>query len=346
MRKAVIVAVLASMMLLAVAPAVMAQVELHGFMQARIAVTKQDYTVRMDRWGFRLQQVIDEEFDWLTEIYVHPYPAPVSQVYMESAYINWHLKDRLPWDFTVRFGKGRNYTFGITPSYGNRRTTDYTLFSEAYTQSRVQGIQTFSQFGNIQIAIAILNPYTVALGRNVPDMPTGMSIRLPLGDNENADNSTKRVALSGRAGYMDEVEGIGAVNVGASLYISETGAVPSGVDNEIQRFAVDGEVKTPMGILVQGQALMGSTAGLDQSGFEILGGWENTQCGLYARYGQVGYDDVLQGLNQVMLSAIYKIRPTVHLRLEGLINGEDTDAAKGWMERDNNVLYFETLFAW
>jgi hypothetical protein len=162
---------------------------------------------------------------------------------------------------------------------------------------------------------------------------------------ENADNTSDRIAISGRAGYMGSI-GIGAFNVGASAYLSETGKVPSGVDNEIQRFAVDGELKTSMGFLFQGQALMASTAGLDHSGGEFLAGWENAAYGLYARYGMVSYDDKLQGLNQIMLSAIWRIRPTVHLRLEGLINGEDTDSAKGWMEVDNDVLYFETLFAW
>ena len=345
MRKAVIVAVLASMMLLTAASAVMAQVEVHGFVQSRIGVSYNDYTARLDRFGFRMQQVVDEEFDWLTEIYVHPYPAPVSQVYMESAYINWHLKDRLPWDFNVRFGKGRNFTFGIAPSYGNRRTTDYSLFSEAYTQSRVQGIQTFSNFGNFQIAVGILNPFNVAAGRSVPDMATGPSLRIPLGDGENADNASQRIAISGRAGYMGSIMSSGTFNVGASAYVSETGKVAAG-DNELQRFAVDAEVKCETGALVQAQALMGSTNGLDQMGAEVLAGWESAVYGLYGRYGMISYDDQLQGMNQIMLSAIYKIRPTVHLRLEGLINGEDTDATKGWVEYDNDVIYFETLFAW
>jgi hypothetical protein len=47
-----------------------------------------------------------------------------------------------------------------------------------------------------------------------------------------------------------------------------------------------------------------------------------------------------------MVSAVYKVRPAIHFRLEALINGEKEDAAKGWTKVDNDVLMFETLFAW
>lgn len=321
-----------------------AQVEVHGFMQARAAVANNDYTVRMDRFGLRLQQKIDEEFDWLTEIYVHPYPAATSTVYMESAYLNWHLGQRLPWDFNVRFGKGRNETFAQAPYYSRRRTSDYTLFSEAYTQSRVQGIQTFSNFGPVQLAVGILNPLNFVPGRQVPDMPTGDSIQVPFGDMENADNTRDRVALSGRLGYRSDVPVLGALNIGASAYLSELGP---GDDNEQNRFAVDGEFKMPVGFIAQGQFLTGSTGGLDHGGGEIMGGWESAALGFYARYGTVTYDNsLIPDLDQVMLSAIYKIRPSIHFRLEGLINGEDVKDIPGGAEVDNNVLFFETLFAW
>ena len=84
---------------------------------------------------------------------------------------------------------------------------------------------------------------------------------------------------------------------------------------------------------------------IDHNGGEILVGWEDEQKGLYVRYGMLTFDDKLQVLNQIMLSAIYKICSTVHLRLEANINGEEEDAAKGWAEIDNNRIFFETLFA-
>ena len=150
--------------------------------------------------------------------------------------------------------------------------------------------------------------------------------------------STDRVALSGRLGYKNQM-----INFGGSAYLSETG---KGDDNEMRRFAVDGEVKLASGFITQAQFLVAQTNGLDHNGGEIMGGWENKSYGLYARYGMLGYDDKLQAMNQIMLSALWKPRPNIHFRLEGLINGEDTDSAKGWKEVDNDVIFFETLFAW
>lgn len=339
-RRNVLIGIAAIVMAASTIPALADTVEVHGLMQARFALANDDYGFRMDRFSLRLQQKVDDEFNWLTEVYFHPTSASATgRVYLESAYLNWNLKERLPWDFSLRIGKGRNEAFAQAPYYSRRRTSDYSLFSEVYTQSRVEGVQTFSTFGNMQLALAVLNPLIPAAGRSVPDMPTGSSITIPCGDGENADNTTDRVALSGRLGYKGNTPIFGAFNAGVSAYMTETTAAG---DNEMNRFAVDGEFKTAQGFLVQGQALVGSTNGTDQNGAEILGGWENAEYGLYARYGAVSYDDAtMADLDQIMVSALYKIRPTIHLRVEGLINGEDKTA-----KVDNDVLFFETLFAW
>ena len=338
MKKLMLLGVFALFASLCFTTEIKAQVEVHGFMQARTVVANNDYGSRMDRWGFRLQQKIDDEFDWLTEIYVHPFPATSSPVYMESAYLNWHMKNYVPWDFTVRIGKGRNETYGQAPYYSKRRTTDYTLYSEAFTQSRVQGFQTFSNFGKVQLAVGILNPFIPGKGRAVPDFPTGDSIQVPIGDAENADNATDRVALSGRLGYKTSI-----LNVGVSAYISELGPMD---DNDLTRFGADGELKLPCGFISQAQFTVAKTGTIDHNGGEIMAGWESAKYGFYGRYGMLSFDDKLQGMNQIMVSALYKIRPTVHLRLEALINGEDEDAAKKWVKKDNDVLFFETMFAW
>ena len=324
---------------------VFAEVGVHGFVLARTILTNNNYTARIERFGIKFSEKMDNEFDWVTEIYIHPQqPAGQGRLYMESAYLNWNLEERLPWDFTVRIGRGRNFCYGQTPSYGRRRTSDYSLYSEAFTQLRVVGFQTFSNFGeNIQLAVAIINPYTNR-GRFLPDFPSGDSIQLPISDRDTESSTFDRIGLSGRLGYKNDL-----LNVGGNLYISDP---KEGIDGAINRFGVDGEVKCKRGFLAQVQVTMAQTQmaalseDLDHMGFEVLGGWEPGKLGLYARYGSVTFDDKYQALNSIMLSAVYKIRPRIHLRLEGLINGEDTDDAKGWAEVDNNVLFFETLFAW
>jgi hypothetical protein len=358
MRKRALIIGIASLLLLGMATAAIAQVQVHGFLLARTIVTNTNYGARIDRYGLRILQKVDDEFDLLTEVYIHPSEADArSRVYMESAFLNWHLKNRLPWDFNVRIGKGRNYCYGITPSYANRRTSDYTMYSEAFTQLRVTGFQTFSNFGNVQLALALINPYTLS-SRQFPDFPLGKSIPIPICDRDNDTAAIRnRVGISGRLGYKTSL-----FNVGASGYVSQTGPDKVGgvkQKNSMNRFGLDGEVKLENGLMAQGQFTIATTAwdlnknaadgretDLSHNGGEILVGWEKNKSGLYARYGMLTYDDKLQGLNQIMLSGIYKIRPNIHLRLEALINGEDEDNAKGWVKCNNNVLFYETCFEW
>lgn len=357
MLKRVLVSGLLSLFGIGIATSAVAQVQVHGFLLARTVAAQDNYAERIDRFGIQFAQVIDPEFDWVVETYIHPTQTTSlpGRLYLESAYLNWHLKDKLPWDFNVRIGKGRNFTYGITPTYGNRHTSDYSLYSEAFTQVRVMGFQTFSNFGNFQIAAAVLNPNLLA-SRPVPDFPldnTGF-INIPIADRDNDTGAVIRsAAFSGRAGYKTTVS-----NVGASVYHAKYGQDDLGgveVKNSVNRWGLDGELHLENGLLLQGQFTLAQTpvdldangtreTTLDHSGFEFLGGYEKDKFGLVARYGQLDYDNKFQGLNQTMISAVYKIRPTVHFRLEGLINGEQTD--HGFTKVDNDVLFFETLFAW
>jgi len=309
-------------------------------------LSNNEYTSRIERYGIQFKEKIDDEFDWLTEIYIHPQVAAAEgRLYMESAFLNWNLSQRVPWNFRMRIGKGRNYCYGQTPDYSRRRTSDYPLYSEAFTQMRVTGIQTFSDFGPWQLAVAIINPYTFA-SRRLPDFPIGSSFAIPVCDRDTDSSTLDRIAISGRLGYKNDM-----LNVGANVYMSDP---KEGTQGAKSRMGIDAEVKLENGLLGQVQYTMaqtqynigGTVEDLDHMGAEVLAGWEKDKIGLYARYGLMTYDDKCQDLNSAMLSAVYKIRPRIHLRLEGLINGETTDAAKGWAELDNNVLFFETLFAW
>jgi hypothetical protein len=340
MGKKILVVCMVVLVSLCVVSSVLAEVKIHGFLLARTLATNNNYTERIDRYGLNLTNKVDDEFDWVTEIYIHPTEADArARLYMESAYLNWHLDKKLPWDFTVRIGKGRNYCYGITPAYSSRRTSDYSLYSEAFTQEKVLGFQTFSNFGKLQLALALVNPYTLA-SRPVPDFPLGKSLNIPICDRDTDQSKIQRVAVSGRLGYKMSV-----LNMGASFYVSETGPQD---DNELNRYGLDGEMKLDNGLLAQGQFTIAKTNGEDHNGGEFLLGYEKDKVGLYARYGLLTYDKGIgydgsdrYDLNQVMLSAVYKIRPTIHFRLEGLINGEDSDK-----KIDNDVLFFETLFAW
>jgi len=316
----------------------LAQVQIHGFAQSQVDVESKSYSARIARYGLRIQQDVENEFNWLTEIYIHPtYTAATGRLYMESAWIEWNLEDRFPWKFRARFGKGRNECYGQAPYYSRRRTSSYSLYSQAFTQLRVVGFQTYSDFGPVQLSVGILNPYN-NVPRITPDLAIdGQGILLPMSDRDNDESTIKRIGIAGRLGYKTEM-----INVGGSLYMSETGP---GVNNEQNRFGLDGEVKLENGFVVQGQFTVARTSGLDHNGGEVLGGWESDKLGCYTKYGMLSYDGQYQGMSQIMLSCIYKVHPAIHLRLEALINKEEEDDAKGWTDQDNNRIFFETLFA-
>jgi len=346
MNKRVLVSsLLVILMSLGIASTVCAQVQTHGFVLFRSIATHDEYSNRIERYGIKFSEKMNDEFDWVTEIYIHP-QFGWGAGYMESAYLNWDLSKRVPWNFKIRLGKGRNYAYGQTPDYSRRRTSDYSLYSESFTQQRVLGVQTFSQFGKVQLAVAVINPYNQA-SRTLPDFALSTSnLNIPICDRDNDNSLVSRLAVSGRLGYANDI-----LNVGADLYV---GSPKDGTTGAKTRAGIDAEAKLKNGLLAQVQYTMATTAvfmggkvdDLDHMGAEALVGYEVGKAGLYARYGMVSYDDKMQALNSTMVSAVYKITPRIHFRLEGLINGEDTDAAKGWNECDNNVLFFETLFAW
>ena len=346
MSKRLIVACVLLAVSLGMVSTVSAQVQTHGFILYRMIVANNDYTARIERYGIKFSEKLDDEFDWVTEVYIHPQEADArARLYMESAYLNWDLSGRVPWNLKMRLGKGRNYCYGQTPDYGRRRTSDYPLYSEAFTQMRVTGIQTFSDFGNVQLAVALINPYSFK-SRQLPDFCIGDSFDIPVCDRDTDNSELDRVAVSGRLGYKKDI-----LNVGLNAYVGDP---KEGTQGAKSRFGFDGEVKLDNGFLGQVQYTMaqsqvtmgGKVDDLDHMGAEFLAGYEKDKIGLYARYGMMDYDDEFQALNSTMLSAVYKIRPRIHFRLEALINGEDTDDTKGWVEKDNDVLFFETLFAW
>lgn len=347
MTKKLIAVLIVSAVCMTLAGTVHAQVQTHGFVLVRQMLANNEYTSRIERYGIQFKETIDDEFDWLTEIYIHPQitASAAGRLYMESAFLNWNLSKRVPWNLKLRIGKGRNYCYGQTPDYSRRRTSDYPLYSEAFTQMRVTGIQSFSDFGNVQLALAIINPYSFA-SRQLPDFNIGSAFNIPVCDRDTDSSTLDRLAVSGRLGYKNQL-----INVGANAYIGDP---KEGTQGAKTRFGIDAEIKTESGLLGQVQATQATTQvamggkvdDLDHFGAEVLAGYEKDKIGLYARYGMMSYDDKFQDLNSTMLSAVYKIRPRIHMRLEALINGEKTDSAKGWNELDNDVIFIETLFAW
>ncbi len=74
-----------------------------------------------------------------TEIYIEPFQRnnDPQELYVENMYVDLPSgKDHL-W----RIGKALDCAFGIAPFYGNRKTSNYSPLSEAFTETPVVGVQ-------------------------------------------------------------------------------------------------------------------------------------------------------------------------------------------------------------
>ncbi|MBI3946541.1 MAG: hypothetical protein HY321_11525 [Armatimonadetes bacterium] len=69
------------------------------------------------------------------ELYYHPRAANAG-LYVESAYYDTKLGPG-----RIRVGRGSRLTFGITPAYPNRKTSNYGIVGETFTRNRIQGVQ-------------------------------------------------------------------------------------------------------------------------------------------------------------------------------------------------------------
>jgi len=139
-------------LLMSLATGVVAQtiqnVELHGYIQNRFYVP-QAASARfgIDRVSLSAKAAIGETMTGYVEIYHHPnLPAVAAaeqfRTYIESAYLEAPLGTG-----RIRMGKGTQLNFGITPAYPNRKTSQYGIIPETFTQDRIVGFQYTQKSG-------------------------------------------------------------------------------------------------------------------------------------------------------------------------------------------------------
>lgn len=168
MKKAVAV-----LMLLGIAAAVAMGAEVapgvqfHGYMQNRVyAAPGAQLEFRSERISISAAAALPEQSNAYVELYYHPWaPTQTSGIYLESAYY-----DTKAGEGRLRIGKGRRQTFGITPAYPNRKTSNYGIVCEAFTQDRIQGVQYMLQKGVLDCGIALHTGYRLGY-RNIGEIP-------------------------------------------------------------------------------------------------------------------------------------------------------------------------------
>ena len=148
MKGFVLSVIIASILLSLIALPGLAQgvqsVELHGYMQNRFYANP-DSTARFVTERVSLSAVSQLGTDGTAYVELY-FPT----TYVESAYVDLPL-----FSGRIRFGKGRQLNFGMTPSYPNRKLATYGIVSETFTSERITGAQYDYKAGAFDFGLSV-----------------------------------------------------------------------------------------------------------------------------------------------------------------------------------------------
>ena len=157
MRKAIGKGIVVILLLSCVVSGVLAQttpsVAVHGYMQNRMYTNPNGIArFAVERVSLSAVATLPEDRTGYLEVYFQPWApdtvgtSPTTggnaalgeqgRTYLESAYLDSPFANG-----RIRIGKGRGLNFGLTPAIPNRKTSQYNILAETFTQDRVQGLQ-------------------------------------------------------------------------------------------------------------------------------------------------------------------------------------------------------------
>jgi hypothetical protein len=294
-------------------------VQMHGYFQNRIYAgsgTNPEY--RVERASISATAALPNDSTAYAEVYYQPWSAASSkEFYLESAYFDTKVGEG-----HIRVGKGRRMTFGITPAYPNRKTTNYGLFAEAFTQGRIQGVQYMLQKGTLDFGIAAHTAYRLAPAM-IGDIPGDTAYEAAHTVNHISlvdipGGLSRKMAVSSRLGgvWMD-----GKLKAGVStmfnrmdpLDIATIGALKAtGTKKNYRVWGPDVQYKTGTGFIAQGEWVDAKAASLGYKGYEFTAGWQPPQgWSFFARYAKQDMNIVPTAnqltwdTNQLSLSAVH-----------------------------------------
>ena len=349
-------------------------IQFHGYMQNRFyggPGSNPEY--RVERISLSTLAPLPNDSSAYAEVYYQPYTTS-SGVYLESAYYETPMGDG-----KLRIGRGRRYAFGMTPTYPNRKTSNYGLVAESFTQDRIQGLQYFLTKKNLQVNASLHTGYRLDT-KFIGDIPGdevnrlgNMVPHLCFRDGSVSAGLSDKLAFSARVGGVWK-NGLSA-GVSASisslddrdlhnLNTSGTNLTPnftgtsSGTSTPILRGAtshkfnvegVDFMYKHKSGICLQGEFYDATVSTLNYNAWDALAGWEAPSgWKYYVRYGQQNMnitptDNPLTWDNtQTTLSVVQPIRKNLWMQYEYEINSQNPGAGIG---KKSDNLFFAELFA-
>ena len=313
--------------------------------------------------------------EWYYHHWVNLKPTLGSPWFLDSAFVNF--TDKL--GNQLRVGKGRNMCFGIVPSYGNRKHSEYGLVSETFTQERIVGAQYFGSTRNKKLDFGIAAHNALALGTRFSgtdqaffrDEPT-VSHFADKGEGKNLAVSARVAIPVLRTGKLGLSYRTGKLRTTDIDFLASKGLVPSvdvGVPPAVvvaratnndtnHRWGLDFNYKARSGVVAQAEYYKAKASTLEFKGWDVLLGFEPPDpMGIkyFARYGKLDLDppsagDIVSTLvsnqfrwdqKQLILSVVKPLRKgkPIWLQLEWIRNAEDPTG--GASDVDNDVLFLE-----
>ncbi|MGQ9763637.1 MAG: hypothetical protein ACUVRI_01925 [Armatimonadota bacterium] len=340
-------------------------IEVHGYMLNRF-YTNPSMSSRFvtERISISTLAKLGEDATAYTEIYYHPwitdrvlgtspnqFTAEQGRVYFESAYVDLPLGSG-----RVRIGKGRQLNFGITPSYPNRRTSQYGIFSETFTQDRIQGFQLYAKKGTVDGGVSFFadqNLGTRAIG-DCAGAVAGDDTQSHICDRDNSANNSGRMAVSAKIGvtkpnFQWHISGcVGRLNpsqLGPVQPFVTGGA--TNTDTTHNKFAVDA-VWSSGPFFIQGEWAKGRFSLLGITGYQISLGWQPKGKPSYViKWAALNNDKpptdnpITWNVQQLTLGYVHPIRKNVWLEINYEKNMTSNPAGYEDLDPDNDILLWE-----
>ena len=303
----------------------------HGYTLNRVYQPQGGPTrFRTDRVSLSAAAEIDPKLSAYVEVYYHPFvpavgPAEPYRIYLESAYTDIKMNPG-----TLRVGKGRRMAFAITPSYPNRKTTNYGIFSEAFTQDRAQGVQYFVNSKHYEAGVAVVTGMRIG-NRAIGDVTLdGTNAVKSLADRDVPHDINETLQIEGKYGII--------LKNGAKIGVTGSFGHLDQSDVDFLNTEFTGSTHTskshnrygayftyPSGnYVLQGQYMLADTSDIDHSGWEVMAGYQpkGMKPKVFARYAAVDMDfapttsQYTWDKRQISLSVVKPLRPSVWLQLE------------------------------
>lgn len=297
----ILVAVLMSLIGIAAVAQGVKNVELHGYMLNRFYMGPDNPTKFVtERVSLSATGQIGETMTGYVEVYFHPwitddvlgggtFTAEQYRTYLESAYVDMPLGGG-----RVRLGKGRQLNFGMTPTYPNRKTTQYGIVSETFTQDRIVGAQYSYKKGAFDLGTSVYTDYRLGT-RDIGGYAGATNIVKHWVNKDDPANSSNDLAVSAKAGitlgsFRAHISGAtgkllqaDADKIGAAYGVATT-------DRAHNMYGADAAWGTGP-FIIQGQWYQGAFSFLKTTGYSATIGYEpKNNRRVYLRYDALSND--------------------------------------------------------